>query len=350
MDEATELASMFTVRDYFEMRESLYKADSSDEWKKVLNAFRRRIRERFLRPINELAKNDKREGDKIVPGFAMMTLDCLLIDTIQSFREGRGSTVELSPARSFKNFLGAEAFSEFTANDAGDFFNSVRNGLFHNGETRGGWRIRRDYTALLTKCGDARIINRRVFHSRVVLEFRRLCRDLKSPNTELRKFFLRRMDALCGRTVEPLYYRYFAYGSNLLEEELKRDVTDAEFQGRAFLPGYRLAFAKHACSRNGDAATIVEDKTSMVWGAIYRINEESRENLRRREQGYKEVSGLSVFKEGSGALNQVEAFTFIAENLCSKRCGPSTEYRQLVIDGAKSRCLPEEYVSYVSTL
>src|SRR5437867_2972694 len=49
---------------------------------------RRRVCERFLQPIRELERFDKRESSPFRQGFAIAALDCLLIDTIQSFREG----------------------------------------------------------------------------------------------------------------------------------------------------------------------------------------------------------------------------------------------------------------------
>jgi len=41
---------------------------------------------------------------------------------------------------------------------------------------------------------------------------------------------------------------YFAYGSNLLDSEIRRHAPDAEPVGVAFLTGYRLVFNKHSRS------------------------------------------------------------------------------------------------------
>ncbi|HEX8985383.1 MAG TPA: hypothetical protein VF767_08125 [Bryobacteraceae bacterium] len=74
MDARTELASGFTVARYTVLRPILTgDAPSPDAWSELLDA--------------------------------VLALDCLLIDTIQSFREGRVTTGEVSPAHSFKTFL-----------------------------------------------------------------------------------------------------------------------------------------------------------------------------------------------------------------------------------------------------
>lgn len=196
MDLETELASKFTIGSYLEIRDKLSSQESSEEWKLVLDAFHRRISERFLKPIEELLKQDK--SLTMRSGFAILALDCLLIDTIQSFREGRIKTGETSTAKSFKNFLKAASFSDFKSKDRGEFFADVRNGLFHNGETRGNWKIRRDTDQLLLKKDNSRIINRSIFHERIIVEFNRLCQDLKVPESSQRRLFLDRMDALSG--------------------------------------------------------------------------------------------------------------------------------------------------------
>lgn len=341
----TEIASSFTVEHYRKIRsklDDLY--ELNDEWNKLLDAFDRRIQERFIRPIGELLKHDSNEENSMRPGFSILALDCLLIDTIQSFREGRKSTGEVSPAKSFKDFLKDEMSDFFNHEDRRDFFGDVRNGLFHNGETRGNWKIRKDSYPLIKKEGETRIINRDLFHKQIELAFTKLCTDLKSHDITHRKLFLDRMDDLCGLTV-PFHY-YFAYGSNMLDSELKRDNIDGEYIGAAFLPNYRLEFTKHSITRQCDAASIRKDSASVVWGAVFRICKESRKKLCEREQGYKEIE-IQVFRQIDNNLKQIRAFTFWGESTCSRQCGPSAEYRNVVVKGAESRDLPKDYIDLI---
>jgi hypothetical protein len=139
MDKDTEIASDFTVGRYEEIRVTLNTAGPDNaEWQEILNAFERRIQQRFLRPIKELEVHDEEDRDQrpTRAGFAIMILDCVLIDTIQSFREGREITGEMSSAKSFKTFLKSPRFSEFKSKDREDFVEYVRHALLHNGETR----------------------------------------------------------------------------------------------------------------------------------------------------------------------------------------------------------------------
>ena len=102
---AAEIAVGFTTAEYQRIRGAVDPEDpTTPSWTEVISAFRRRMEERFVRPIAQLLAL---ASDETVPGFAVLALDCLLIDTLQSFREGRATTGEVSPAKSFTTFLRA---------------------------------------------------------------------------------------------------------------------------------------------------------------------------------------------------------------------------------------------------
>src|SRR5262249_48694813 len=153
------------------IRQLLDQGDPS-AWDEALSAVRRRIAERFLRPMRDLARFDKQDELPNRPGFAILALDCLLIDTIMSFREGRVSTGEVSTAHSFRQFLKSQPFRDFSSRDRSDFFDYVRNGILHNGETRKDWKVRIDTTRLLERTTTTRTINRRLFHAAVIRQWR----------------------------------------------------------------------------------------------------------------------------------------------------------------------------------
>ena len=89
----------------------------------------------------------------------------------------------------------------------------------------------------------------------------------------------------------PVTDLYFAYGSNLLDSEIRRHAPEAESVGVAFLAGYRLVFNKHSVSRGGDAASIEKSPSSVVWGYLYRLSDRDRNGLTRREKGVQTESG-----------------------------------------------------------
>lgn len=129
-----------------------------DELVRFLKA---RFKERFFRPIDCLKEAP---GNLQGYGFAMMALCSLLVESIQSFRDGLPSTYrrELSklgqynPPKQYevpkidwpKN--GADVFKRFfstyrglfTDVDGGEFYRSIRNGLLHQAQTKNGWSLR----------------------------------------------------------------------------------------------------------------------------------------------------------------------------------------------------------------
>ena len=64
---------------------------------------------------------------------------------------------------------------------------------------------------------------------------------------------------------------YFAYGSNLNEDQMKRRCPHARHGGNAALAGYRIAFGGHSVTWGGPVATIVRSRGNIVEGVLYNI-------------------------------------------------------------------------------
>ena len=96
----------------------------------------------------------------VVPGFAILALCCLLAETLQGFREqpakpipsfgpctfqDDGKCIKPTTTDQFREFLRRPAFRGAFDDDrvARSFVNGVRNGIFHEAETRG-WLIWRE--------------------------------------------------------------------------------------------------------------------------------------------------------------------------------------------------------------
>jgi hypothetical protein len=175
----TQICRGFTDRQWPALRQRL---DNNDEsaWQCAVDVFERRIRERFLTSIEALAAADTRSdvdvqtgapsdcsslprdaAPVVVPGFAIMALCCLLIDTLQSFRvkpdamepvtgpclypSGPCIRPASSTTEQFKRFLRLPAFrGEFDEDKvATQFVRGIRNGILHEAETRR-WVVWRD--------------------------------------------------------------------------------------------------------------------------------------------------------------------------------------------------------------
>src|SRR5665647_743619 len=59
-------------------------SDKNENWDKAFNFFEKRITTRYLNPIHEILNMDLNTGE----GFAVVNLQCSLIETIESFQEG----------------------------------------------------------------------------------------------------------------------------------------------------------------------------------------------------------------------------------------------------------------------
>ena len=191
----TQIASGFSVAAYRELRIQLDQdAPSADVWTKIIDVFTRRLDERYLRPIEHLDRCENSELS-MIPGFAMLALDCIVIDTLQSFREKRRRTTK----KSFQAFL-KHAFEEFTSTDAVDFWMDIRNGLLHDGEARHDWTVAKNTPGVLWKdpVTGRRTINRTRFHATVRSQLKEFCSKLESGDSALRASFLQRMDQICG--------------------------------------------------------------------------------------------------------------------------------------------------------
>jgi hypothetical protein len=202
--------------------------DGSDEnaWAEGIGVFERRMRERFFSSIDalfaadtkpDLSPSDPAHTGHCIPGFAVIALCCLLIETLQGFREAPPSAVNPAgpctfppgpcikpPAgtnQQFIKFLRRPAFGgAFNGDVAKKFAAGIRNGILHEAETRK-WVIWREEPTdeIAAQEGDGYALNRSVFYQAVKKEFESYLRELRDPaNKERRQRFKAKMDDLCG--------------------------------------------------------------------------------------------------------------------------------------------------------
>jgi hypothetical protein len=78
------------------------------------------------------------------------------------------------------------------------------------------------------------------------------------------------------------------------------------------------------------------------------MHDDDRERLRQREKGYREVSNITAFLKDGEEVTPQTVFTFQSDQICPKHCGPDSGYRELVVQGAQSRGLPQDYVEILN--
>lgn len=90
---------------------------------------------------------------EIDSGFLKMAVSCLMIETLESFRQGKKDTKGKGVGlKMFKDFFNYEekifpGFKEI----ASEFYSSIRCGILHQAETTNAWRILRDDSIILDK-------------------------------------------------------------------------------------------------------------------------------------------------------------------------------------------------------
>lgn len=98
-----------------------------------------RLYSRYLKPFSykseEFIENYKN-------GFSIMANCCLLIETLQSFKNGWGDSDRRS-GKAFKDFFSTDKNFDDLKSKGVEIHKNVRCGILHQGETTGGWRINR---------------------------------------------------------------------------------------------------------------------------------------------------------------------------------------------------------------
>jgi hypothetical protein len=165
-------------------------------WQKAIEIFEDRIRGRFLDVIDIF---ECRNG----AGFAVLALDCLLIETLQQFREGKAETPRGKSGEYFRLFLTETSFKDHFDNNLADlFYDQIRCGILHQAEVKKSSRVQtRAEIPLIVKDGNGGItINRRKFHEKLALVFQEYINALRKsdpPDQSLRENFCIKMNAIC---------------------------------------------------------------------------------------------------------------------------------------------------------
>lgn len=164
------------------------------DWQPACEMVKERLDGRFLRYAGNCLKSPN-------SGFVVLSIDSLLIETIQQFREGIINGYNQSQ-RLVCEFLKGRRFQpEFDDAAQSAYYTDIRCGLLHQAEARGMWLVRRDQESLLVPFpqGDGYIIDVRIFHKRVRLSLNDYLVELRVPaNEDLRQNLWRKMNHICN--------------------------------------------------------------------------------------------------------------------------------------------------------
>ena len=125
---------------------------------------------------------------------------------------------------------------------------------------------------------------------------------------------------------------YFGYGSNMSIKQMTERCPNSHYVDKAELKDWQFIY------NTDHVATITENQTSLVWGAVFEISENDEQALDHFEgvaQGkYKKVE-LEIAPFG-------HVLTYIATNDTVGQ--PFDNYHRHIIVSAKNRNLPSDYI------
>jgi gamma-glutamylcyclotransferase len=143
--------------------------------------------------------------------------------------------------------------------------------------------------------------------------------------------------------------KYFAYGSNMAGPVMDAACAEHRFLGPARLPGYRFAFMRCSVRTGTGVADILPDPESSVWGALYELERDRLGPLDRKEtlgSAYEHLDAIVL--TGDGASHSAMAYSVIAKETVEVR--PSLAYVEGLIQGARERSLPKDYLASLQAL
>jgi gamma-glutamylcyclotransferase (GGCT)/AIG2-like uncharacterized protein YtfP len=123
---------------------------------------------------------------------------------------------------------------------------------------------------------------------------------------------------------------YFAYGSNLNQEQMRARCPDSRPMFTAILPSYRLVFAGWSRQWRGGVASVVPIRGDRVRGAIYEVTEQCLRRLDRYEAGYQRLK-VTVLGEDD---EPIEAVTYVKKGQLEET-RPSKEYLAVIQQGLR---------------
>lgn len=148
---------------------------------------------------------------------------------------------------------------------------------------------------------------------------------------------------------EPTFY-YFAYGSCMCPVDLKRSLGENTHDyviGPGVLKGYRLGFYLYSPTRKCGVLDIVPDPKAQVKGVLYQLPWRLSEYLDKREgvsQGLYRHESVNIHYQEQIYQN---VRTYIVVDKLSEEAAPNDWYFNVVLRGAITCGLPEEYCWYL---
>ncbi len=121
---------------------------------------------------------------------------------------------------------------------------------------------------------------------------------------------------------------YFAYGSNLNHEQMKRRCNGAKYIKKHTLKSYKLCFSHKTKSSIYGHANIIKNKKSKVLGALWNINKKDEKEL-----DWYEGVDYNYYKKNYFTLKGKKVLVYVQKIYYLQK--PNSTYLHTIIQGYK---------------
>jgi len=141
---------------------------------------------------------------------------------------------------------------------------------------------------------------------------------------------------------------YFAFGSNLSLNQMRKRCPSHQLVGIAVLANHRVVCNKAKSDGVNYCAGIIKSPGDEVLGALYKLTPSDIRRLDKEEgcwEGtehyFRDAVDFNVRNLATGIV--INAFTyFVAKPVPPKK--PATEYAEIIFDGCHDHGFPKEYI------
>lgn len=327
------------------IKSALPNSDSHPDWESAYKLLEKRLTTRFIDPIEWILAKKKDVGE----GFSAVALQCILIEFLEALYEGKVYTTKKNP-RAFEYHSSKELFCNFLLSrkpfsdyfkqreNAEGFFDNIRCGLLHEAATKESSRINNAPThGVIAWFEPDDPKNMRIYREnffKAILKFIEEYRKTLLKSAELKTNFIRKMDDICG--IRHDYY--FAYGSNMFPPRLLERIEKYHYGFRATAIRYEFTYNKKGADGTAKA-NIKHSEQNQIHGICFEIDKEDFNKLDDYEKGYdKQRITLRINGKSESAQTYISSLT-------DESISPSSEYKNLVLQGARHWGLDTKYVS-----
>jgi hypothetical protein len=195
-----KIAGNLTVKDWEDLSKKL-DVDNDDLWGNAFNFFEERIKTRYLNPINQILQMDLKTGE----GFAVVNLQCSLIETIECFLYGwiykhpnyfciKDKSTFRGNQQIFESFFDNRSPFKELKIEGCDFYKNVRCALLHETQTKKGWVVKKGNK----KIYDTKIIYREAFQAgieKVLEDYKDII--INKKDKDIRNYLKIKFDHIC---------------------------------------------------------------------------------------------------------------------------------------------------------